>query len=143
MITVLMGAPGAGKSTWVAANKTGLEHIYNTEAVRVNRDLDVGRYMFVLRQKAVTAVEAGQDLIADGTHTIRTHRTVWLNLAKRLSLPTKLIVFNTSYETCLQVQMQRQHPAPAKIVREHHGRMRRAMGEIKIEDWGHIEIITR
>jgi predicted kinase len=143
MITVLMGAPGAGKSTWVAANKTGLEYIYNTEAVRVNRDLDVGRYMYVLRQKAVAAVESGQDLIADGTHTIRTHRTVWLNLAKRLSLPTKLIVFNTSYETCLQVQMQRQHPAPANVVRDHHGRMRRAMHEIKSENWGHIEIITR
>jgi predicted kinase len=111
MITVLMGAPGAGKSTWVAANKTGLEYIYNTEAVRVNRDLDVGR--------------------------------VWLNLASRLSLPTKLVVFNTNYETCLQVQLQRQHPAPANIVRRHTRLMHRAMHEIKSENWGEIEIITR
>ena len=143
MITVLMGAPGAGKSTWVAANKTGLEYIYNTEAVRVNRDLDVGRYMYVLRQKAVAAVESGQDLIADGTHTIRTHRTVWLNLAKRLSLPTKLVVFDTNMNTCLLVQTQRQHPAPAGIVRKHDRLMKRAMHEIKSENWGEIEIITR
>lgn len=143
MITVLMGAPGAGKSTWVAANKTGLEHIYNTEAVRVNRDLDVGRYMYVLRQKAVTAVEAGQDLIADGTHTISTHRKVWLNLADRLSLETRLIVFDTQLSSLLEVQVNRKFPAPSVVVIDHYRRLQRAKHIILREGWGSIETITR
>ena len=42
MITVLMGAPGAGKSTWLKLNANGSEHIYDTHAVRMNKEIDVG-----------------------------------------------------------------------------------------------------
>ena len=45
MITVLMGIPGSGKSTWVQNNKTGFEHVFNTEAVRINRELDIATFM--------------------------------------------------------------------------------------------------
>ena len=143
MIVVLMGAPGAGKSTWVARNKTANDHIYNTEAVRVNRELDIAVFMSLQRRKAVNAVEQGQDLIADGTHTIQTHRQVWLNLADRLHHDTKLIVFDTSLQTCLEVQKQREFPAPRKVVIDHHKRVHVAKSQIKREGWGAIEIITR
>jgi predicted kinase len=143
MIVVLMGAPGAGKSTWVARNKTANDHIYNTEAVRVNRELDVAAFMSLQRRKAINAVEQGQDLIADGTHTIQTHRQVWLNLADRLDHDTKLIVFDTSLQTCLEVQKQREFPAPRKVVIDHHRRVHVAKSQIKRERWGAIEIITR
>jgi predicted kinase len=143
MIVVLMGAPGAGKSTWVARNKTANDHIYNTEAVRVNRELDIAAFMSLQRRKAVNAVEQGKDLIADGTHTIQTHRQVWLNLADRLDHDTKLIVFDTSLQTCLEVQKQREFPAPNKVVIDHHKRVHVAKSQIKRERWGAIEIITR
>lgn len=143
MIVVLMGAPGAGKSTWVFKNKTGFEHIYNTEAVRVNRDLDIAAFMGLQRHKAIRAVEDGKDLIADGTHTIQTHRKVWLNLAERLNIETKLVVFDTRLETCLEVQKQREFPAPRKVVVDHHQRMQMAKLHIKREGWGDIEVITR
>jgi predicted kinase len=51
MITVLMGAPGAGKSTWLEKNKTGKEHIYNTQPVRTNSEIDVNRFMAHIRLK--------------------------------------------------------------------------------------------
>ena len=143
MIVVLMGAPGAGKSTWVFKNKTGFEHIYNTEAVRVNRELDIAAFMGLQRLKAIKAVESGKDLIADGTHTIQSHRKVWLNLAARLGLDTKLVVFDTRLETCLEVQKQREFPAPRKVVVDHHQRMQMAKLHIKREGWHDIEIITR
>lgn len=143
MIIVLMGAPGAGKSTWVFKNKTGFEHIYNTEAVRVHRELDIAAFMALQRLKAIKAVESGKDLIADGTHTIQSHRKVWLNLAERLKLNTKLLVFNTRLETCLEVQKQREFPAPRKVVVDHYKRMQIAKLQIKHEGWHEIEIITR
>jgi predicted kinase len=143
MIVVLMGAPGSGKSTWVFKNKTGFEHIYNTEAVRVNRELDIAAFMGLQRLKAIKAVESGKDLIADGTHTIQSHRKVWLNLADRLGLETKLVVFDTRLETCLEVQKQREFPAPRKVVVDHHQRMQMAKLHIKREGWHDIEIITR
>ena len=143
MITVLMGAPGAGKSTWVANNKTGDEHIFNTELVRINRDLNVAGYMQFQRMKAIMAVESGKDLIADGTHTIGTHRKVWLNLAARLGLETRLIVFDTALTTLLGVQDMREFPAPKQVVVDHHRRLQLAKHTIVRERWGSIEIITR
>ena len=141
-ITVLMGAPGAGKSTWVRINH-GAEHIYTTEGVRIDRDLDVSEYMYNQRRLAIKAVEAGLCLIADGTHTIHTHRAVWLNLAKRLGLSTRLIAFVTPLPTLLAVQKARIHPAKNSVVRTHHHRMARALQLINKEGWDHIEIIKR
>ncbi len=142
MITVLMGAPGAGKSTWVKLNRDN-EHIYNTEGVRINRDMDVATYMHNQRMKAVKAVENGSNLIADGTHTIKSHRLVWLNLAKRLDLETRLIAFHTQLPTLLAVQKTREFPAPDKIVRSHAYKMLTALRDIQGEGWGKIEIIKR
>jgi predicted kinase len=143
MITVLMGAPGAGKSTWVRDNKHGDEHIFNTEAVRINRELDVAGFMQHQRIKAIRAVESGKDLIADGTHTIGTHRKVWLSLADRLDLPTRLIVFDTDLAILLGVQKMREFPAPHKVVVDHHRRLQMAKHTIVREGWDSIEIITR
>jgi predicted kinase len=143
MITVLMGAPGAGKSTWVTKNKSGFEYVFNTEAVRVNRELDIAAFMGLQRMKAVKAAEASKYIIADGTHTIQTHRRFWLNLADRLGIDTKLVVFDTRLETCLEVQKHREFPAPRKVVVDHHQRMQMAKLHVKREGWGEIEVITR
>ena len=137
MITVLMGAPGAGKSTWVSKNVTD-EHIYNTEGVRVNRDIDVAAYMYNQRIKAVRAVESGKSLIADGTHTIAQHRLVWLNLAQRLNLPKRIIVFPVNLQVLMNVQMTRAYPAPMKVVADHYNRMKTAQLIIRKEGWDEI-----
>lgn len=142
MITVLMGAPGAGKSTWVSRNATD-EHIFNTEGVRINREMDIASYMHIQRLKAIKAVEAGQSLIADGTHTIAQHRLVWLNLAKRLELPTRLIVFPVELITLLNVQRTRQHPAPRNVVVDHYTRLKSAQLSAKREGWGEIIYVKR
>jgi predicted kinase len=143
MITVLMGAPGAGKSTWVANNKIGDEHIFNTEGIRVNRDLDVAAYMQHQRIKAIKAVESGKDLIADGTHTIGQHRKLWLQLAARLGHETRLVVFDTALTTLLGVQTMREFPAPNKVVIDHHRRLQMAKHTVMREGWGCIETIKR
>lgn len=138
-----MGAPGAGKSTWLNRNKTGFEHVYNTEAVRVNRELDVAAYMQIQRIKAVKAAESGKDVVADGTHTIATHRRFWLNLADRLGLDTRLVVFETPLQTCLDVQKTREYPAPRKVIVDHHQRMQMAKLHIRREGWDVIDHVIR
>jgi len=137
MITVLMGAPGAGKSTWIKNNATD-EHVFNTEGVRVNRDIDVASYMQIQRIRAIKAVESGKSLIADGTHTIQSHRQVWLNLAKRLELPKRIIVFPVDLQTLLNVQLTRQHPAPRNVVVNHFTRLKSAQSLITKEGWDEI-----
>ena len=143
MITVLMGAPGAGKTTWLNANKTGFEHVASTEAIRVHRDIDRGAFMTNMRLKAIKAAENGQDLIIDGTNTIPTHRQIWLNLANRLELQTCLVAFDTTLPLLIQAQKTRQFPAPLQIVKEHHVRMQTALRFIKSEAWDDVSIIKR
>jgi predicted kinase len=137
MITVLMGAPGAGKSTWIKKNATN-EHIFNTEGVRVNREIDIGLYMHTQRLRAIKAVESGKSLIADGTHTIVSHRQVWLNLAKRLNLPKRIIVFPVDLQILLNVQLTREHPAPRNVVVNHYIRLKSAQSVITKEGWDEI-----
>ena len=144
MITVLMGAPAAGKSTWIAHNAVGTEYVFNTEAVRVMREeLDTASFMAYARRRAIKAAESGLDLICDGTHTIAQHRAVWLRLAQRLGVETRLIVFDTPLEIMLEHQKWRQHPAPDHVVRAHHRRMQHAKLQIQREGWGSIEVIKR
>jgi predicted kinase len=143
MITVLMGAPAAGKSTWLTANMTGLEHIYNTEAIRKNKEIDVNAYMSFIRFKAIKAAEDGKDIIADGTHTFKAHRHFWLILADRLNLETKLVAFDTALPVLLAGNSIRQHPATTKILYQHNARMKIALRAIEREQWGSIEVIRR
>lgn len=143
MITVLMGAPGAGKSTWVHNNKTGFEHVFNIDAIRAIKDMDVNAYTRHMRTKAIMAVEQGYDLIADATHIMKTHRLLWLALAERLQLDTQLVVFDTRRELLLQAQQIREFPVKNSVVIEHHRKMQLAKNEVKREGWGSIEVITR
>jgi predicted kinase len=143
MITVLMGAPGAGKSTWVEANKHHGVHIYNTEPVRTQRGIDVAMFMRYERIKAIQAAELGVDLICDGTHTIPGHRAIWLTVAKQLGLETKLIAFDTALPILLAVQRERVHPAPHKVVVDHYRRFQLQKHVVNREPWGSIEVKVR
>jgi predicted kinase len=143
MITVLMGAPGAGKSTWVEQNYEHGIHIFNTEAVRTRPGIDVQGFMRYERLKAIKAAQLGVDVIADGTHTIQGHRAIWLQVAKDLGIETKIIAFDTPLLTLLRVQRGRVHPAPDKVVIDHYRRFQMQKHVINREPWGSIELITR
>ena len=143
MITVLMGAPAAGKSTWLKANAIGDEHIYNTEAIRVYRDIDRDLYMRNIRRQAYLAVKDGKSVIADGTHTMAQHRHYWLKVAKEFEVKTKLVLFDTPLNVLLIGNAKRLHPAPVKVVRDHYVRFNRSKELVRLESWDQIEIITR
>jgi predicted kinase len=143
MITVLMGAPASGKSTWLTDNKTGFEHIYDTEPVRANKELNVDAYMSFIRSKAIKAAESGKDIIADGTHTFKAHRQFWLILAHRLDIETRLIAFDTALPVLVRANATRQFQTPIKVIYQHSVRMKVAMRAVEREQWGSIEVISR
>jgi len=141
MITVLMGAPAAGKSTWLKTNATN-EHIYSTEAIRIYRNIDRDAYMRNIRRQAYLAVKEGKSVIADGTHTIGQHRNYWLKVAKEFNVKTKLVMFDTPLQVLLRGNEKRLHPAPVKVIMEHHVRFVRSKELVRLESWDQIEIIT-
>ena len=143
MITVLMGAPAAGKTTWLKQNKTGNEHIYSADLVRVDKDLDVDYYMATIRSKVIKAVMNGKNVIADGTHTIKTHRMFWLALAKRYHVETKLIVFDTPLQLLLKGNSMRQYPCATDVLLKHHKSMPMAKRHAMREAWNSIDRLVR
>jgi predicted kinase len=138
-----MGAPGAGKSTWVHKNKTDDDHIYNTEAVRTNPGIDVTSFMRYERVKAIEAAKSGKDVICDGTHTLTGHRLLWLTVARTLMVETKLVIFDTPLICLLSAQKERVYPAPHKVVVDHYRRFEMAKHLVTNEPWGKIEVIVR
>lgn len=138
-----MGAPGAGKSTWLHKNKSPGAHIYNTEAVRTTPGIDIPAFMRFERIKAIEAAKAGKDVICDGTHTILGHRLVWLTVARTLGLKTRLVAFDTPLLCLLSAQRERVYPAPHKVVVDHYRRFELAKQAIHNEPWDSIEIIVR
>jgi predicted kinase len=138
-----MGAPGAGKSTWTRNNKTGNEHIYNIDVIRANKDMDVNAYTRHMRMKAIMKVEEGYDLIADACHVLKTHRLLWLALADRLSLETRLVVFDTRRELLLHAQENREFPVKTSVVIDQYRLFQKAKNDIRSEGWGSIDVFTR
>lgn len=143
MLIVLMGAPAAGKTTWLKKNMTGFEHIATSEMVRVDREIDVAAYMNNMRIQGSKALASGKDVIVDATNTITAHRLFWLKQADRYGHEAKLVVFDTDLALLLNGQKVRVHPAPRDVVIKHHKNMKLAMQLIKNEGWDDIIIQTR
>ena len=137
-----MGAPGSGKSTWVQKNAQGIDHVYCLDGIRVNPELDISAFSNLRRMQAIKAVENGQSLIADATHTIKAHRDVWRHLADRMGLPTRIVLFDTPLATLLEVQKHREFPVKRSVVVDHHRKLQLARHAIDREGWGSIEVIT-
>ena len=143
MITVLMGAPGAGKSTWLRNNVTPNAYIASTQLVQIYRELDRRTFMNNMRVKAIKEAESGRDIFCDATHIIAQHRLLWLNLAIRLNVNARLIAFNTPLNLLLYAQTIREFPTPKKIVIAHYYRFNKALELIDKENWNEVIKINR
>jgi predicted kinase len=141
-ITVLMGAPGSGKTTWLTEHRND-ELVIDTHAVRTVQSLDVGAYMAHIRKVGANAASQGKPLIVDATNTYPQHRLYWLAIARRHDLTAHLVAFDTSLALCLAAQRRRANPAPDRIVIKHHRLMRIALTRVHSEGWDDIDVLTR
>ncbi|UPX17183.1 DNA kinase/phosphatase Pnk1, variant 2 [Ascochyta rabiei] len=118
-IVLLVGSPGAGKSSFY------WKHLQPLGYARVNQDIlktvsasasftcmitravpPVGALSNSLKQrekcvKAATAlIEEGTSVVVDNTNADQDVRAVWVNLAKKHSMPIRCILFTASAKLC-------------------------------------------
>ncbi|KAF1358366.1 PNK3P-domain-containing protein [Lizonia empirigonia] len=92
-IVLLVGSPGAGKSSFY------WKHLQPLGYCRVNQDILKTREKCV---KAATAlIEEGKSVVLlDNTNADQDVRAVWVNLAKKHSIPIRCILFTASAKLC-------------------------------------------
>jgi predicted kinase len=145
-LTVMCGPPGAGKSYWIAANRT-TEELLSTEMVR--RMSAIGRrsspnQLAGIKLLAPDLLRRGQSVIVDACSTKIQDRRDWLNIARFASAHTRIVIVDTDLATCLARQAERGTAGvPEGIIRQHADRMPHAMTLIPLEGWEDVITISR
>ncbi|HEY9854288.1 MAG TPA: AAA family ATPase [Stenomitos sp.] len=126
--TVMVGIPGCGKTTAVAAHG---------DVVEVNRDnlrfeltgsftnfehegLINRRHAARLRQAAAE----GRDVVVSDTNAVRRYRRSLIKLLKCLGYEVEVVVFDVGPETCLARNETRSKPVLPEIIRRMAHRLR-------------------
>lgn len=139
-LTVLMGAPGAGKSTYAAGARRG--EIVSTEDARIDpragSEVMRGAY-----RRMHELLAAGEDVVFDGCAATPGARKAALGIARRHGAQADLYVFDTSVEKCVQAQRERAHPVPEATVRRYHADIRRQIPGLSHEGFASVRITRR
>lgn len=90
-LTVLVGPPGSGKSTYAAVNLT-----LNTSYINQDSQGKVGH-----ADKFAEAIQDRANIIVDRMNFNKEQRKRYITVAKANGYETEIIVFHESYQTCL------------------------------------------
>lgn len=147
-LTVLLGPPGAGKTTWAAANQQPGQVLCSTERLRTDPTLTARpgaliAYLTGLRVKAHRALAGGQDVLVDACNTRTEERSVWLAIAREHHARTHLVVLDTPMGVLMGVQRTRGHPVAEAKMRRYQAEYQRAMINVRREGWSRITHIRR
>lgn len=139
-LTVLMGAPGSGKTTWATANAAG-QVLCSTDRLRTDRGLTeagIVAYIAALQTKAERALAVGQSVVVDACNVRRAERSRWLGVARKHRAVAKLVVVHAPLQTLLDVQRDRTHGVPALDVRTYAWQLQRSLPSLPREGWDEI-----
>jgi predicted kinase len=138
-LTVLMGAPGAGKSTY--AKSTGA-HVVTTDAGRAGRQAP-GEILHNAYREINTALAAGKNVVFDTTGSNPAVRKAAATIAQKHGAQLAARVIDTPVASCLQAQSGRGHPVAAADVRRIHDAVRKQAAGLKGEGFRDVSVVKR
>lgn len=144
-LTVLMGAPGSGKSTW--ARERGAQ-VVSTDAARSDARLraEANRRGDVLRESYRRLHELladGQDAVFDSTGSNPRVRAAAIGIARRHGAAVEVEVLDTPVEVCVERQRDRRDAVPEEAVRRIHAEIARQTPGLKYEGFDTVRIRHR
>lgn len=135
-VTVLMGVPGAGKST--LARELG-GYVIRWDAMRVGAAGNAGEFIRDSYAEARRVVDSGMPVVVDATNIKAQHRSAWLNVAAAAGVPAVLVVVDPgSVEAAIDRQAGRVHPVDAGVIRGYWRDFVRAKRAVGSEGWAQI-----
>jgi alkanesulfonate monooxygenase SsuD/methylene tetrahydromethanopterin reductase-like flavin-dependent oxidoreductase (luciferase family)/predicted kinase len=139
-LVVLVGASGAGKSTW-AAQRYRTEEVVSSDTLRGvvgsgPYDLDASTDAFELLEAIVDA-RLGRRLttVVDTLGFDVPRRLGWLARARAVGLPAVLVLLETPDEECRRRNTGRDRPVPARVLAGQLRRAHEVAAEVGDEGW--------
>ncbi len=111
-LVVLVGPPGAGKTTWARRQGRGAVHVSQDDLIdAITPDGFNHVYSPVYREAedavARAALTAGHTVIVDRTNRTRAHRERWLRIATETGCPAIAVVMTTPEALCRERNAER------------------------------------
>ena len=135
-LTVLMGAPGSGKSTYA---KT-LGNVVTTDGVRERgqapADALHGAYSQINKMLA-----AGKNVVFDTTGANPAVRKAAVTIARKHGAEVSAILIDAPVNACVQAQQGRAHPVAAADVRRIHADVQRQAGGLRSEGFQSVNVV--
>ena len=137
VLTLTMGIPGAGKTTWARA-QAGVRHLA-TDPLRTNRSIYRVAYIAQLRRAAYAYLRAGDSVVIEACSVKAQDRAAWLRLAARAGASTRLAVVSVDLPTALARNARRGPTGvPPHIVAQYAAVMARNLTRLESEGWGEV-----
>lgn len=139
-LVVLVGASGAGKSTWAAelfrdvevVSSDGLRAIVGSGTADLHASDDAFRLLDLIVEGRV---RRGLTVVIDTLGLDPVRRAEWASLARRAELATVAVVFDTPAAVCRGRNAGRDRPVPANVLNGQLQRMRDVRAELDAEGW--------
>lgn len=142
---VMVGAPGAGKSTHAEILSRSYDAvIISGDDVREELfgSAEIQGNWFAIWDRIVELVEgyADRNLILDGTHYREDYRAEAITMLRSYGYSdVEAVVVNPSLATCLARNFQRaDRNVPDYVVKEMHEKLQKSLGKIDLEDFDKI-----
>lgn len=139
-LVVLMGPPGAGKSTYAS----GRLHV-TTDALRAeastNGAIDpksVERVYDGAFAAIIRALRAGRPVVLDTPAVNPIVRQQALRVARAYRAKATLVYFTTPLDVCIARQVPRTHPVPAEVVERMHAEHIAQLDVVRTEGWDSV-----
>jgi hypothetical protein len=141
-LIVLIGAPGAGKTTWLREHLSSAQRV-DLEILRREPTTDPVQTVKTAIEETCKHLRAGRLVGFDSTAINPAMRERLRTAAEANGVPVHAIIFNPPLELLLDAQMEREHPVPGERVKQLHSQLQDQLETIYAESWASIRTVTR
>ena len=141
-LVVLIGPPGAGKTTWLRDNLPDATRV-SLEAIRRDPKADRNEIVTNAMTETFAALKTDTVVVFDSTAIRQQMRDRLRGIARFAGAPVYAVIFDEPLDDLIAAQKTRTHPVPIARVRELYDEFQAQVGTIPAEGWDGVETISR
>src|SRR4051812_21259307 len=147
-LVVLVGASGAGKSTWAQQRYRAAEIVSSDDLRGIvgsgRHDLDASSDVFTLLDQIVAGrLRRGLTTVVDSLGLDVVRRRAQLETARAAGLPAVAVVFDPPAGLCRRRNSGRDRPVPARVLTQQLTALRAAADVIAGEGWDAVVTVAQ